>query len=119
MKTPFRGLATHVVAAKRPRRGLLPGATGALATAAPSDLDAQLLWLCSALMAQDAEIDCMLADRRSLRRRPGEAPLDEDHLDAAESAWFDLIEEIAGTPARSLTGMRAKAAALQYTCSRA
>ena len=117
---PFRGLATHVVVANQLRRGLLPGAAllagGATiiraAHGTPSDLDAQLLRLYAAIMEQGAEIGGLLAYGRKLPRGP-EKDAHDEHFDAADSAWFDLIEEIAQTPARTQAGLRAKAAALQ------
>ena len=117
---PFRGLATHVVVANQLRRGLLPGAAllagGATiiraAHGTPSDFDAQLLRLYAAIMEQGAEIGGLLAYGRKLPRGP-EKDAHDEHFDAADSAWFDLIEEIAQTPARTQAGLRAKAAALQ------
>ena len=69
-----------------------------------AELDGDLLALCALLEAQQAEV-----------RRVADDPNDEDmiKLDAALDGWWETVDEITATPARTPEGVRAKAGAVR------
>ena len=103
------------------RRDLF-GAMGALllltateaGAAKASELDGNLFADCAEAMAIDRESDRLFKHAVAVAAdAPGSHPAwvaHDDFENANQSRWHDLVKQIAGTPARTPEGLRAKAA---------